>query len=89
MFGTAIAVLWVLSKVFMMIFAIPISFYLGFKAMQVFEIAKYEKAPGFIRHFLYKNGIMKPKKDFEEYPELHFRDDEDFYPSGYIREFTD
>jgi hypothetical protein len=89
MFGSTILILWALSKVATMIIAIPVSFYLGFKAMTLFEIAKYEMSPGFIKHFFYKVGLYKPALDFEKYPELRYRDNKEFYPSGYITDFTD
>lgn len=89
MFGGSIFFIWIFSKILLMVVAVPLSFYLGFKLMKLYEVAKYEKAPGFIRHFFYKKGILKPKIDFEKYPELKKRDNPNFYPPGYITHFSD
>ena len=86
---SVITVLWIFSKFLSMLIAIPLSFYIAYKTIKFYEIAKYEMSPGFIRHVIYRVGLYKPKKDFKKYPELKFRDNEDFYPSGYISRFTD
>ena len=87
--GGTMSVLWMLSRVLSQLLAVPLAFYIGWKIMTWYNIAKYEKSPGFVRHFFYHTGIYKPKKDFRKYPELLTRDNEDFYPSGYIRDFRD
>jgi type IV conjugative transfer system protein TraL len=80
---------WVFSKILNMMISIFLSLYVTYKVLKFYQIAKYEMSPGFIRHVMYRVGLYKPKKDFRKYPELKRRDDPDFYPSGYISEFSD
>lgn len=88
-FSTFLSILWVISKFFPYVIAIPISVYLAYVIMDNYNIAKYEKAPGFIQHYFYNIGLFKIKKNFRKYPELEIRDNKNFYPSGYIRNFRD
>lgn len=88
-FGSVVVLLWLVSKVFSMLISVPITFYLAYKIIKFYETAKYEMSPGFIRHVMYRVGLQKPKKDFKKYPELKKRDNVNFYPSGYISDFSD
>jgi type IV conjugative transfer system protein TraL len=87
--ATVIVTLWIFSKFLSMLIAPPLAFFCAYKMIKFYEIAKYEMSPGFIRHVMYRVGLYKPKKDFKKYPELERREDENFYPSGYISKFTD
>lgn len=87
--GSTILLLWIFSKVFSLLLVVPFAFYAGWNLMKLYNKARYEMSPGFIRHFFYRVGLFKPKQDFEKYPELKSRDDENFYPSGYISDFSD
>lgn len=80
---------WIFSKAFPVFLALPAGIVLSFQAVKLYSEAKYEKAPGFIRHFFYNLGMYKIKLDEEKYEELLDRDDKSFYPSGYIRDFRD
>lgn len=86
-FFSALIALWIFSKFLKMIIAIPLSFYLAYKLMLLYNKARYEMSPGFILHFLYSKGLYKPKEDFEKYPELKTRGK--FFPSGYVTDFRD
>lgn len=88
-FGSLLMNFWLLGKVMMSIFAIIVAIVASSYILQLYIKAKYEKAPGFIRHYFYNLGIFKIKMNEEKYPELKFRDSKNFYPSGFIRDFRD
>jgi hypothetical protein len=84
-----LGVFWIFSKALPIYISLPIGIIASFKAVKLYSDAKYEKAPGFIRHFFYNLGMYKIDLDEEKYEELKDRDDKSFYPSGYIRDFRD
>lgn len=84
-----LGVFWILSKALPSYISLPFSIYIAFKAVKQYSKAKYEKAPGFIRHFFYNYGMYKINLDEEVYEELKYRDSKTFYPSGYVRNFRD
>ena len=87
--GSSMGIMWILSRLLTLVLAIPFAFYMGYKIMKFFNVLKYEKSPGFIRHFFYNIGAYKPTFKPSEYPELEKRDNPDFFPSGYIKNFRD
>ncbi len=84
-----LGVFWIFSKAIPVFIALPAAIFVSFQSIKLYSEAKYEKAPGFIRHFFYNLGMYKIKLNDEKYEELKERDDKSFYPSGYIRDFRD